>query len=319
MSRSSSRSCTRTRVSFLRPMEVVSTYTNKSRRDPIRGSASPPVSHQAGAGASPRAGSDASSVGAGAPLTLAASSTASRVASGVTSNAKTHRIGLWFFIACDDAAAASRTCASAYVSLTRNMELTRVAPEISRTTPPPGPSTSSVIGNTAHATIALGGFEPPSANAVDLACSSSTRFSRRFRSFARNFSASRAVLCVYTFGSSPPAAGARCVSCTNARVVSVTDATGSSKMAVAGAAPLEPPTSPSRHPNATFSVKRRRYPCGAASAFSVGPRSTRHTVPRMASSGPASKAAEERVSANCTAFRGTSPATGETRDVPLGE
>ena len=304
-------------MSFLRPREVVSTYTNKSRRDPLRGSASPPVSHHAGAGASPRAGSDASKMGAGAPLTLAASSTASRVASGVTSNAKEHRIGLWFFIACDDAAAASKTCASAYVSLTRNIDATRVAPEISRATPPPGPSTISVIGSTAHATIALGGFEPPSANAVFRVCSSSN-FSRRFRSFARNFSASRAVLCVYTFGSSPPAAGARCVSCTNARVVSVTDAAGSSKMAVAGAPPLEPPTSPSRHPNATFSVKRRRYPCGAASAFSVGPRSTRHTVPRMASSGPASKAAEDRVSANCTTVP-ASPATGVARDVPTSE
>ena len=194
------------------------------------------------------------------------------------------------------------------------MDAARVAPETSRTTPPPGPSTSSVTGNAAHATIALGRGCRESANALPSRASS---FSRRFRSFARNFSASFRVLCVYTFGSSPPAAGARCVSCTNARVVSVTEAAGSSKMAVAGTAPLEPPTSPSRQRNATFSVNRRRYPCGAASAFSVGPRSTRHTVPRMASSGPASKAAEDSVRENFTVAPG--PERSRWSPVPRGE
>ena len=98
---------------------------------------------------------------------------------GTTSSVTVARTGLWFFMACAAEDAASRSCASACVSLTRYIVSARVSPA-------PAPSSSSarrITGSVAHAKTPRG--VTPRANVPGGA-----GFSRRFSSLARSFAAS---------------------------------------------------------------------------------------------------------------------------------
>ena len=167
----------------------------------------------------------------------------------------------------------------------------------------------AMIGSTAHAIIPFGS-SPPLAKVPG-----GVPLSSRFFSLVRCAAISLSDLRVYTFGSIPPAAGVRCVSCTIARTLAVAARAGMVNAPVVDADPTPaphplssrspPPLACWFHAKCISSDIRPRTPCSVLNAF--WPRSTSAMCPSTRSNAPASKLTARTVTVKrCSADRAPS-------------